>query len=520
MTLTLRDYNFGHPDARFEVSTDQARDTDFFERSFLMPGYIVEKDFNRLKYFFITGFKGSGKTAMLRHVAKLNEEVGYKTEFVLFKSDFREEDKWDLVRAANVEQVENNSNQYVYIQDFEDVWSWFLHQKIVDVLEREQENFYHAGSFPREYVSFVNQFRTGSKTPKSLIPALKNQQIEVKGEFRGFSAKYNADISFSKEGKYAKFSDVVRVADNCLSEMNAGNVKVVILIDELELFYQNAEQYSRDSRLIRDLVVSISRLNNILVNARIDISLFGAIRSEVVSSIDGQGKEIDKIILANGINIKWHDAGDANTQPLLVIVEKKINAGRAILGMPAVSVWTDFFEPDIYISDVDVVPTKRYLLNHSWYRPRDMIRILTLIQKRYPMDTSITGDMVKSIMQEYSNQSWGELTQELLASYSKNEVSAIRRLLNNFKRRFILNDFLDRCDSKSLSDAEVASLVRKFGSGAILNDLYRIGVIGNDWEVSPSNYRHRWSFRDQDELDTDFRMAIHRGLWHALSLMP
>ena len=82
----------------------------------------------------MTGLKGIGKTALLRFIAlEAEKKFGATTCFVLFKSEVKEQDRKDICRASRADIIEKNIDDYPDT-DFEVVWKWFIHRKIVDTI--------------------------------------------------------------------------------------------------------------------------------------------------------------------------------------------------------------------------------------------------------------------------------------------------------------------------------------------------------------------------------------------------
>lgn len=89
-------------------------------------------------------------------------------------------------------------------------------------------------------------------------------------------------------------------------------------------------------------------------------------------------------------------------------------------------------------------PTPKYLLHHTWYRPRDIVRLLILAQKEFPKKESFDHQVFDTIKRQYSTDSWIEMTEELRATYKEDEIEVIRRILYGFKPYFHHSEVLTR----------------------------------------------------------------------------
>lgn len=87
--LQLKDLYLGGIDAKYELITNSLDERERFEKSYLIPGNVSIRFFKRKK-FYVTGLKGSGKTALMRYIGiQAEKEYCAHCKFVLFKSQFR-----------------------------------------------------------------------------------------------------------------------------------------------------------------------------------------------------------------------------------------------------------------------------------------------------------------------------------------------------------------------------------------------------------------------------------------------
>src|SRR5690606_16214865 len=156
--------------------------------------------------------------------------------------------------------------------------------------------------------------------------------------------------------------------------------------------------------------------------------------------------------------------------------------------------------------------TNEYILHRTWYRPRDIIRLLTIAQQQFPNEPSFSHAVFDAIAKEYSTQSWIEHAEELRAILSEQEIDGIKKLLTSITCPFTFHEFLTVCDNKKLLYSDVEALFSKRKPADILSLLYRVGLIGN------TGTKVRYSFRGDDELLLENNMKIHDPLWNYLSI--
>lgn len=511
--LTLKDIPFGSTDAKNEVLSGSPEEITRFLSSYVKPPALrVDKFLNRQKYY-VTGLKGTGKTALLRYISlTLEKEENSVSSFVLFKSEVDEDLKKDFAKAARVQVVEENSDT-LESDDFETVWRWFIYRKIASVISEDVAKPFQENLNLSNFTALVNSEVTsqGNKSAlMRLVPSIRKGNIEISQ-----SPKLGLDFDWDDNGRAkVNFNELVRRADEAFKELNPDIERLNIFFDELELNYATSKQYQRDSRLVRDLIVSIEKINAIAIKNTFPLCLYAAIRSEVLTSVTSLGKEINKPIADFGAAIVWNRPGlSAEQQPLLSIIERRINNARAEHGMAELvpnDIWTTYFPQIIHKQNPQI-----YILHNSWYRPRDIVRLLITVQDQYPDELKFGVQGLEAVRKTYSTSSWVELTEELKARYKSSDIDGIKYIFYGFKQISSLEELSVRAEKMMEDHGEVKNLLERFSIKDVLKDLYRIGVIGN---IGRHGDRMRFSFRGDDEILFDDKIFVHNALRAHLSI--
>lgn len=512
--LELKDLVIGKIDAKNEP-IDNKQNRQRFIDGFLLPDNMNINHFLNGERYYIVGLKGTGKTALLKYIQLCIEEKSKaETSFILFKSDFSDDDKSAFSKAAGC--VVNTTTDE--IKDFTDVWLWYIHRQIVNIITtRDLTN--------RVFVNNDdwNRYKTCILAPKlgdeksglmRLLPKLKRGNIEVVGDFAAAKGKLGLEFEWVDNTKSTvKFSDIVKQANTLFNRLKPVHnpTPIYIFFDELELSFNKSKQYQIDTRLIRDVIVAINKINSIARNLHYPVYTITSIRSEVLTAVETSGKEINKPITDYGLILKWPQKGDdSKYHPLMNIITKKIQASYKLKEMPIPSdneIWDKYFPTEI--GDKSIY---EYLLNRTWYRPRDIVRLLLTAQNHSPQSTCFSQGILVSINRDYSTECWKEQIEELRAKYNETEIDGIKQILLAIECPFSFIELNNRCIMKKEFYASVSTLLNKYKLADILSDLYRIGIIGN------TGQKMRFSFRGDDELLIDKDMTIHPALWSHLSV--
>lgn len=513
-TLQLKDIFIGKTDAKNEFISNTIHEQERFIDSYLIPDNINLDNFRNGDKYFITGLKGTGKTALLRYLELSFKKNKVESSFILFKSEFSEEDKAAFSKAASTFLTEKNTNSD-FDEDYVNVWEWFLHRHLVKLTTQKNIVFFEANSDWTKYSKCVSAPKLGDEDSgiTKLFPKLRKGNVEIEGDINFLKTKLGIEFDWENEqSKLVKFSSIVRQANELYKKLTPNGTTLYIFIDELELTLGKSKQYSKDIKLIRDLIVAINNLNSLSRSKGYHIHLITALRSEVLTAIQSSGKEINKPILDFGISLKWQQSGgNLKSHPLLKIITKKLQSAEKTAGFDRISneeeIWNKYFPEQI-----NSKAPQEYILHRTWYRPRDVVRLLTIAQEQFPNETAFSHAVFDAIAKEYSTQSWIEHAEELRATYSEAEIEGIKKILTATKCPFLFNDFQRMCDKKRELYTDVESLLNRHKPADILSVMYRIGLIGN------TGARIRYSFRGDDELVLESSIKIHDPLWNYLSV--
>jgi hypothetical protein len=155
-------------------------------------------------------------------------------------------------------------------------------------------------------------------------------------------------------------------------------------------------------------------------------------------------------------------------------------------------------------------------LHNSWYRPRDIVRLLLIAQDQDLNATSFGVQAFEAIRKKYSSACWVEITEELKSKYKSLEIEGIKSLFYGFKGISTVGELNVHSDYVASEYPEARALLKKYGVKEILRDLYRIGVVGNIEGGRGGNMR--FSFRGDDDIIFSMDVFVHNALRAHLSL--
>lgn len=514
--LMLKDIFFGQTDAKNEFRADSEEEKETFMQGFLLPDVIDLDAFRLGKKFFITGLKGTGKTALMRYISLyLERNYQSNTHFFLFKEKMTEDIKSKFTRGSDWISIKSggDSNQKDYVA----IWEWFIFRKIVEICEANNIELFKDDRNWRQFVSVVKAAKLEEKDRNRLIPNIIKGDIVVKTPVVevnvGGEVGLEGNENTKKEEHKIKFVEYVSQVMELFEKLTPTEKDLYFFIDEVELSYGEKKQYQKDIWMIRDLVLAIDAMNRVARSKWYKLFIITGLRSEVLDSTKSAGKEINKPIEDFGVNLMWQQSGEKEEHPLIKIIHKRLMAAELILPekdrATEEEIWGKYFP-----STISGNKSQEYILNKTWYRPRDIVRLLNIAKGQNPKANTFTGNMFEKINKDYSSKCWVEQTEELQATYTKDEIDGIKRLLIGIKCPFDINSIRKKADEAEKLYASVETLLSKNRLSDILSHLYKVGIIGNTGDTT------HFAYRGDPDLLLENPMRIHDALWNYLSVIP
>lgn len=491
---------FGKNDAYNEL---QEFGEEYYSNSFLVYKKYKIESFLRGENYFLCGNKGTGKTAFLKYLeCKLSEDK----KNLIIPIRFKAIDSVDKSRMRTMANIKENVIEDTEIEksvSYVLMWKVYL---INQIIKNANSGEYHLFAIDKNFtmlVKLLDLIYCGESG--KIVPKLTKGYVKVSASsLKGLDASVGVDIEFNKETSQVNFNKTAKLIMDLFLTLEYADNPVYILVDELELSVKTKKEFSRDIELIRDLILAIDKINHTAKKLGYNIKIIAAIRREVINHVQAYGYEINKCIEDYGVIIEWFQKGGSYTDsPLLKIVENKINASEKINGYPkSEDVWKEYFTPIVNGDEV-----RKHILAYTWQRPRDVIRMLRLVQDESNEEKIITQEMFDRAMQKYSESSWNEISEELVLSYSnEKDIDAIKKFFTGIEVPFTFA----YCNKRAKELGEIYDYVKSFFERNkmidFLEKMFEWGVIGN------SGARMVFKFLGDRDLAPTDNMIIHTSL--------
>lgn len=517
--VRLQDLFLGSIDAKNDILSPNSQTAQAFEDSFVVPKDFSTTRFEEGRIQFAVGTKGTGKTALLRWLERRRQHKGDKTDFVLFKSDILEEDRIRMSRAVAFSVVSQKEGFRDFHQDFKYAWMVFALKRIAEIIFNDPTLVAKDDPKPREDFLQLMGYELAGKSLvptkwRGALPPIASGKVRLSFNVEFFRAEFEGDIKPTEKIAEVSLGDFARRAVERLTALNFTGRKLYMFFDELEVFRLDEENFTRDIRMVRDLLFTISDLNRQFLAKKAPIFLVGAVRSEVLGDVRHIGEEIGRTVRDLGVHLEWYAGSRDRDHPLMQIVQKKLRQSEIALYGTAVrdsALWGRYFDERVGAKSVE-----RYLLDASFMRPRDIIRRLSVCARLAPGERKFSAEVLGASTLDYSREMWTEIAEELVPRYHTQEVKALEQLLYGYFTRFVKESFEVRLASRCKQDP-FARQLRSRGAVEILSDLFRLGAVGN---VIRRDDRQvfSWYYSSRQTFDPYGSIVIHPSLWTHLAL--
>lgn len=484
-TLPLREFDFGD----YSGSREYLRNPQKFIDSFQPPHSFSLSALRNNGKFIIVGRKGTGKSSCCFALSHHKKREGYHSLFFEFSEDITRKDAMEAVQtqALNLQDlsVKKLFDSIEEFYDFRDLWRRKVLVSIRNELQRRgiRSPFTDLlGSMQISESSIAQGVGRGLTLPWEKVP---------NGSRHLFSEPKEKEISLS---------EYVKIGLQLLVE-NHSDEKIIFFFDELNVShaFTKSDQYSTMISLIRDLVRASASLNDFFVKYDIDIHVICCLRPEVRDALIQRDNELSKTVEPNSASLVW-PSNSKDDNPLMKLLLAKITNGPP----EGYKVNPHEMLPDHVLNDAERinVPITQYVLNMTWYRPRDIIKMLDSYKSKNGDLTTLfdeQGDQ-RSFLYEYGRVSYNDCIAELEVKYKR---ELILEAFNNINRPKYRN--LDELE------VELTGMKNRLPLNEFIHDLFISGIILNVHKESGRSFVVA-SFQDDSEINPSLQVLIHRAL--------
>lgn len=456
-----------------------------FDKFFVDIDKNVEKIANP-KIFLVLGRKGSGKTFFGYYLKKLKDENPLSFCNISSYKDFKFQ---ELVHLKS-EDVKPN--------EYYEIWRWLLLLDIGKLCLQDEGS--PDCDAKRKLMEFFDSNYHGIT-----IEAKKIVEITKKQEVRGGFLRSYVGMGADEKGQVGSYLDYIDDLENVVFEvLSRSESEYSSIYDELDDRFRNDDYYKNS---IISLLKAADHLNLKFIESGINSKIIVLLRTDIFSIFNDP--DLNKIKRVNSLKIEWSTKISPSAPLIEMICHKAKESSTLMRARDDFKVYKTLFPQDI-----KGIKPDRYMLERSFFRPRDIITFLNLIIEKYPESTYFGWKGFQELKTEYSNYLLDEVRNEMYGHYDDEQIELIFKLLKNYNKHFLYYDDLKEYMNENSFHYENLELEK------MLIGLFKFNAIGNKWfnEYKKKVY-YTWAHRDEKaDLDLGKEIALHIGLREALSM--
>lgn len=476
--LVLGDIKFGYASA----AAESVRDPGLVLEGFYDFKNVVSSILTGSEYL-ILGNKGSGKSSIGEHlVQRADSDPTLFVDFVDLK---------DFPYGTLSQLADDDSSQQVLRLS----WRWLL------LLRAFQSLLADSGADPEDGSEGVRLARELEK--RGLLPSkslsemsLNSVSVAVKG---GLPQLFEGSISGELATRQVQLTDAVRKLEQVVSQFRTPNRHIHVIDGLDELITPDERQYASLSALLGE----IESVNDIYYRVGSAAKIVLLCREDLYERLTSPNK--NKLRQNFSVALRWSPDWEGNDgSELGGLIRQRAQLSGFVGDDPIRDLLPLKFSFDGTRSDM-----WPHLVSHTRQTPRDLITLLTKIQRRSSR-SSATSSHVQKGLNDYSSEYFvPELKDELQGYLHPHQIDQVFGLLSGLRKR----TFLAREVSRLAEDREVNVPVMDS-----LQILFDCSAIGHD--RSQYGRLHEFKYMNPNlAINPREPLIVHRGAWWGLSLM-
>ncbi len=481
--MKLEDYKFGYADAAKELLLEPS----IFLNAFYDPKNILEKLQSSWKYILI-GRKGVGKSAYNAKIQSLSATNGNFLSYPIPLNNFE----------YSTFSKTNSDSDVVGTKKYLESWNFILLHTIFKILYNNE--------CIREVSLFVEMVDLLDKLGFPITNDVKKNitnisKLKVGANIGFFDAEFEKEFGTRPVSYTERLSSLIDRMKVILNDMYLSQ-KIFVLIDGVDdILRLKKNQLDILSSLIR----SIDGLNEYFVSNKIEVKIIIFIREDIINNITDP--DLNKIKRDGSITLTWIN----DLEDLKEIVELRFKLS-GISQSDSIDWWYTIFPRIIHEND-----SWSYFLEHTLYKPRDVLQFLSVCQELYPDRSSLNRNEMLTAIKNYSKEYFIEEMKNELAGFSDDSlINTIPSILKKIgSRSFLLTELLkitnEQVTNKQYTEQEIRYLLLLLFEAGYVGQLINNG---SGRESVVFKYRNTTA-----NIDYSQKFLTHRGLHKGLGII-
>lgn len=437
--------------------------------------------------FVVYGDKGAGKTALAAHMQLVADD---DPNLFVERDDLEELDFSLLQRVGGGKGTQ--------IGGAHSSWVAVLMLRILRVL-RQDEEFGVRNSSATEF--FEQLEKHGLLDSRSLTHVVES--VARPGLFaKVLDAVASSSLFGDGKEKTERIKDPARLAGSLMEVLRSfrpSDNKHVIMLDGLDYLVSGPKHHDT-GYFLADLLSAVRLVNGELHRLSFDVKVVVLVRTELLDIIPDPN--LPKKIADHGIQLEWYGLRLGHESDLLQVFWKRV-ALAGIAGKPR-DLWQAWMPAQVHGRE-----TLKFLLDHTRYIPRDLLRVFHFLQKLRKEPPFNERDVL-DCLKHYSDWFFDELSSATVGLVPISISQNLNQVFGGLGRSFQFSSLAN----------ELERLAPGADQREVAERLFSTHWFGNVWATSEGTPRYGFRYRKRREaFEPNRTVQLHLGLWKALNLV-
>jgi hypothetical protein len=389
-------------------------------------------------------------------------------------------------------QLENwdiNPNQYISIWKF--LLYLYLWKEILSDMSLQWLPEYS------KLDNFISTNFTLNLDQNRILHSTINKNIKWEVLFTGWGISTSEAKTF---WNYLNYLD--QLEDIIWYLLRQSNNNFYLILDELDdRFRRNDENKDK----IISLIKAVNHINTKLyTESKKPSKIITLLRTDIFTCL--KDTDLNKVKVDNWITINWESKINIHSSLFKMLIHKIKQSKDIYIDEEHTKIFHMLFPHTI-----NYIPPEKYLLERTFFRPRDVIAFINIIVNMYPYTKYIWFKAFKDAENEYSKYLLSEIENELIWHYTEGFIESVFRLIKQFwKNKFTYKEISTYFNTNK-------SRFKTHTIDEALEMLFEFWIIGNFWKFWEKHF-HSSVIRD-DRAIIDFEKDFVLHLWLRRSLL-
>lgn len=482
-----------------------------------MPLSQVYEDYHHLldslqnEKFIICGRKGCGKSAFAEYVAHIaSQDANVFCKFI-------------RQGESHLEKIVQIGISEGHPVERESLYQWLIYTNILKLFADN-----HAVQSNKDY-QLLSQFLQRNSGYVDIRHAeikelVRKSGFEVNIEYlkRFLSQKGYQSIEIKQERApfYKLIPHLKEVVQRVLSseaERENGN-SYILFFDDLDIGFNSNDPDSIES--ITSLIRISKEVNNeLFAKNDLDSKVVILLRDDIAKVISSHSSDTAKVFGSYATFINWYQDEYHRSNPetdlnIRKFINSRVRYAFREEGFPAASddAWHNLVE-DPFSENVGSEAYQKtsfkYVLDHTFFRPRDLIQFFLPLQMHIYQFPLVKHD-INQLIGRYCDEIINELKNELSSFYSPEEIQKIFVALGGITASCRTSP--QHAISYSEAANEVSSAGLSVDPRVLLEDLFERSFIGNMAPNGNVFFKHREPKADTYSFSAEHRVVLHSAI--------